>query len=381
MDHPEEQDLYLLYITDGCNLACPICDAKFNGKEGPSDISAKDLNQIIKKNPRKRFLLCGAEPTTRTDLTEIVKILKSRQDSVILYTNGLNLNNEIFLSELKKAGVSKILLSFDGFHEKAYEILRGGKLLDRKLKILELLKRTNTPTTLSVTVLRDINTDQIKKIFDYAISNENISDLVFQTYLLAGKAKDYFPQSSLMSDEVIDILEEQTQGAVRRRSILLSQKLFYAYMSFLSRRACFSSQSFWVFRGNDGGFISIDKLLDLGSVESKINRYSRLFSKNKLIARLYFIFILMVLVKNLILKYPGIFGKLASIIFYHMLNKREYAGINNKFLQIIFTTCCDLEKMDFKITDYCNSGMIWKDARDGMECVDGRWSYLLKKEN
>jgi len=382
MDRCLPQQTYMLYLTDKCNLSCPICSANFKGCEGVLDLSWEEIKEIVDDNPGKNFFLCGAEPSTRKDLVEVIRLLKMRQGEVFLYSNGLNFTNLDYVKKLKAAGLDKVYLSFDGFNDEIYETLRGEKLLATKMKVLEILKAAGVSVMLCAVLLKEVNVDQIKRLFDYALANDFICELDLVPYLLAGESADYLPDSFFMPHEVIDLVEEQTAGFITRQSIFLFQKFLYAYMAFLNRRICLAYNTFWLYREKGNQVIPIDRLLDLKSVESKLDTYADFFTKNRILARAYFLWILLILGKNLVIKHFALSLQLGKMLCLHVFRKNiKTRKSGSKFFKILFSSCCDATKIDFRITDYCAAGMVWKNNKGKVCWVDGLWEYILEREN
>lgn len=91
---------YLIEVTNRCNLKCPHCYQMPDNMS--KDPSIDYLLSLIKKWPDDGYplSLCGAEPTARKDLPELIKAIhelpgKSR-GSIMVLTNGVYLANKNF---------------------------------------------------------------------------------------------------------------------------------------------------------------------------------------------------------------------------------------------------------------------------------------------
>lgn len=371
-----QQSNYLVYLTRSCNLKCPIC-ALLTEKKDTLDLSIEELLKLACENRNSRFVLFGAEPTCRSDLCEIIKMLKKKQKIVYLYTNGVKLSNYNYLEYLRNGGVDKIFFQFDGFDDNVYKFLRGEKQLDLKLKVLGNLKKIGIPVVLNATIAKNLNGIEMGKIFNYALENSFIRTVNFTAYELSGYAKEFFPEGFLMPDELIDMLEEQTHGKINRRGMFLFQKLFYAYLSFLSRRSCFYIQFFWVARAQNSYF-SIDEILDLNSIEKNLDIYKKIFIKNKFSARIYFFLIIFKLIFTV--KIKRFLKDIFFIAISYALGVEEYSKKSKIFLQIIFSTGCDVHKIDLKIIKNCLNGIIYKDLSGKARIVDSDGFYSVRRE-
>ncbi|HIE43180.1 MAG TPA: radical SAM protein [Candidatus Omnitrophica bacterium] len=132
-------------------------------------------------------LVTGGEPTIREDLLKIISTLKKFGNHCSICTNGIKLSNPNYTRELGESGVDRVLLSFDGFGEGIYEVLRGRK--DEyyyKLRALENLEKNNIPTALQLTVAWGVNFDQIGRVIDYAKEHSFINGVWIKPLFLPG---------------------------------------------------------------------------------------------------------------------------------------------------------------------------------------------------
>jgi len=178
------------WVTARCNIQCPICYQAEN--ISLPDPILDDFKILLKRNPSKEILLNGGEPTVRDDLVDIIKLIKSCGKEVTIITNGLKLKNKKYLKELIDAGLTNVYISFDGFDRKTYKLLRGKDLLDDKLKALSNLKEEKVMTYLASVVEKNTNFDQIPKILDYAVLNNDFIDRIWFSCL--------YPSTTTCSD-------------------------------------------------------------------------------------------------------------------------------------------------------------------------------------
>lgn len=186
-----------LYISSQCNLNCPVC---YEGRAVFAEPSLAEIEEFLSRHKKKYIVLCGREPTMRPDLTEIIKLVSERNYAVLL-TNGLKLADYRYVQSLKKAGLYCVIFSFNGFDEKIYEAMNGRKLLAIKLKALENIKKVGLRASISVTLMRGINEDQLPAIYDFCIKNNSfIPELRIRTISDVGRSPqtDQFYLSELL---------------------------------------------------------------------------------------------------------------------------------------------------------------------------------------
>ncbi len=126
---------------------------------------------------------------------------------VSISTNGLRLlYDRGLVDELRKRNVV-VALQFDGFKEEAYEVLRGRKLLETKLQILDMLEREQFSTSLTMTAAGGVNDDQFAQMLDYLFSHDNVSSIMIQPAAFTGRA-------SLLSDRIRPLGIPEITGAL-----------------------------------------------------------------------------------------------------------------------------------------------------------------------
>jgi pyruvate-formate lyase-activating enzyme len=360
------QRRFYIYLSNKCNLNCPICLLEPNQDKLP-DISLFQFEQIIKKNKSSRFYLYGAEPTLRSDLSQWIKLLKRHGNLVNMHTNGIKLVDYEYLKTLKDCGLDYVSIQFDGFNDKAYNILRGQSLLDKKLNALENLRRLNISTGLNVTIAKGINEDQIKPILDYAANNSFIKDVSFASLSFIGSAnKNFSSDLLLMPDDIIDMVEKQSESKISRNSIFLFQKLYYALLSAFNMRRCYNFQQMALLRDEKNGYITFASFFKLGRLEKDLNKYKDLVKKNRRLAVVYLFYKLAV---NFIS--GNFFTKLKSIPVNILFPGRIlHMKIPSRLLLLSFGTVCDFYKYDSQIAQYCGQGFCFEGKHNNIILTD-----------
>ncbi len=360
-----KQKRFYIYLSNNCNLNCPICLLQPNQERIP-DISLVSFKKVIEKNRDSRFYLYGAEPTLRDDLKLWIALLKRYGNVVNIHTNGLKLADYNYACKLKEWGVDYVSMQFDGFEDTIYETLRGRKLLALKLKALENLERLDIATGFNVTIAKGVNEEQIQLILDYALRNKFIRDVSFATLSSLGDAKHNFSsEMALMPDELIDMVEQQTKGKIQRKNVFLFQKLYYTLLSVFKVRRCYNFQHLVLYKDNDHGYITLDELFGLKKFESVFSRYAKLVVKNRLFAAVYFLI-------NFFLNFFGknFFKKIKCIPFAMFIpGKVRNIKIPRRTLFVSFGTVCDYYKYDSQINCYCGQGFCFA-AKDRIEMTD-----------
>ncbi len=344
---------YIVNLTNRCNLRCPICLA--NAGSGRSeDFSAEALKQFLKGKRGYKIDLMGAEPTLREDLVEIVALVRRSGNIAALHTNGIRLADPEYLRRLLEAGVAEVHLQFDGFDDEAYRTLRGEDLLEVKRKGLDHLKRLRVPTDLVVTIARGVNEAQMKPVLDYGAREDFVKEVFFLGCRFLGRARGLSPQISMMPDELIDVLEAQTEGAINRQSILEFQRLYFALLSAFSVKKCFYIHHFIVFR-DPKGFVSLDKVFDLAGIQRHLFHFRDMKVKAHPMATAY-------LVASLMLEMLRGRNRrcLAGLMSYFkpFIRGFDLSRLSRRCLLLGFISACDAYSLDYDIARNCGKGSL-----------------------
>jgi len=163
----EKVTTFVLRITNQCNTRCSVCLDRENEWGGEVRVEDLEASPLFYK---RQIALTGGEPTTRSDLPEMIRLLKKRKNWVSICSNGLKLKDMDYVKKLKENGLDSVLLSFNGFREYTYEKMGGRKEeLALKMKALENLGKLNIATILQVTLSEGINREEIPSLVKFAL--------------------------------------------------------------------------------------------------------------------------------------------------------------------------------------------------------------------
>jgi hypothetical protein len=102
----------ILDILRGCNIRCRDCYNLQPDRIKPlAEIDAQ-LDALTRLRKLQSISIVGGEPTLHPDLVEIVRRVRRRGLFVELFTNGVDLNDQL-LAELKRAGTNVIFLHIE----------------------------------------------------------------------------------------------------------------------------------------------------------------------------------------------------------------------------------------------------------------------------
>lgn len=197
----------ILDLTSRCNLRCPFCFA-FGSEKELKELDINEIEDTLYRVKRCHVVLYGGEPTLRDDLPKIINNVSRLGFNPILTTNGIKLTRE-FIAQLKKSGLRRVLLQFDGLDSSIYKILRGRDLLVKKLDAISNLKKNRMSLDLFVMLVKGMNDNQIHKIISFASKNvDNIGTVYFSPVCFEGRMN--LKADRITISEVLTRIEEQT---------------------------------------------------------------------------------------------------------------------------------------------------------------------------
>lgn len=217
-DHEQHSCLTVVEVTDRCNLSCPTCYAMSSPTYGRHRTLAEieQMLDVIVENEGQPDVvqISGGEPTVHPQFFEILDIAKSKPiKHLMVNTNGIRIaKDESFVKRLASYMPDfEIYLQFDSFKKEALEQLRGEDLREVRLRALENLNKYNLSTTLVVTLQKDLNTDEIGQIIEYALKQRCVRGVTFQPTQQAGRLENFNPQTDRYTlTEVRSAILEQT---------------------------------------------------------------------------------------------------------------------------------------------------------------------------
>ena len=181
----------LLEVTNRCNLHCRFCFAK--GGENSEDPSIEELKESIdiisEKCGGPLIQFSGGEPTVRDDLPELIRYAKTVGCSYTqVNTNGIRIAEDPdFAGQLAASGLDIVFLKFDGVNDDIYTNLRGRKLLETKLRAIDVCGQLRLGVTLVPTVVPGVNDGDLGNIIRFATENLSVKGIHFQPVSYFGR--------------------------------------------------------------------------------------------------------------------------------------------------------------------------------------------------
>jgi len=259
-----ELENYHLYLSDRCNLACPIC---FTSRvSAATDLTIPQIEAFLRSRPvLKKVALLGGEPTLCPDLFQIISLVRAAGGEPVLCTNGIRFAEEpAYAERLAATGLREVHLQFDGFDDEIYLKLRGRRLLQVKLTALDNLARSGIRVILLATIEAGLNDAGLDRMIDFATSRPQIRGLVFRSAGASGapggkESLDIFPA------DILKMVESQTGGRIRVADVEAFQRVAIRLVRMFNASApsCFKDRYYVLYRGGCGSYVPVGDLFDL----------------------------------------------------------------------------------------------------------------------
>lgn len=220
--HGQQPCCVLFEVTQRCDLSCRFCFAAAGGGTAPPDpdIPAIDAwyGRLLDAGGPFNVQLSGGEPCLRDDLPDIVALGRARGFPFIqVNTNGMRLaRDDAYLARLADAGLSTVYLQFDGANDGVYERLRGGRLLDVKLRVIERCAELKIGVVLVATLVPGTNDGDIGSIVRLGMERSPaVRGVHFQPVSYFGRYAGTPADADRMTlPEVMQAIADQTGGLV-----------------------------------------------------------------------------------------------------------------------------------------------------------------------
>lgn len=199
-DHEQHSCVSVIELTDRCNLSCPTCYAESSPKHGRHR-TLEEIEHMLdivvaSEGEPDVVQLSGGEPTLHPDFFAVLDMARQRPiRHLMVNTNGLRVaRDREFARRLADYMPGfELYLQFDSFEEHPLRVLRGEDLREVRQKALEHLNTFNISTTLVVTLQKGLNTHEIGKIIDYALTQPCVRGVTFQPTQAAGRLEHFDP--------------------------------------------------------------------------------------------------------------------------------------------------------------------------------------------
>ncbi len=131
--------------TSSCNLKCPFCittHAKFEKGLMDFGVYKTIIDEGSEKGLNSLKLNWRGEPLIHPRLPEMISYAKDRGIIDVFFNTNASLLTEEKAANLIKAGVDRIIISFEGYEKEFYESQRVGAVFEKTLDNIKMLMKT-----------------------------------------------------------------------------------------------------------------------------------------------------------------------------------------------------------------------------------------------
>lgn len=206
---PEENPFQTIQVdvTHRCNMRCKNC---YIPNRDIPDLDAQWIYGILARLPnRTRIRLVGAEPTVRTDLPEIISMVRKLGHIPIVMTNGLKLARRDYVQRLKRAGCRTVYLSMNGgLDDDAYEAIDSMRCVSQKLAALDNLCEEKFYISLGMILVRGLNEPGLRPFYEAIAPRRQVYELHLRSI---GAQGNYMKSEPYTLPELRAVFEQQTR--------------------------------------------------------------------------------------------------------------------------------------------------------------------------
>lgn len=169
--------------TAGCNLECVHCRrldvAQQLMKDDLTTEQAFSMIDSIAEAGQPILVLSGGEPLFRPDIFEIAEYTTKKKGLMCaLATNG-TLVNETIAEKIKKSGIQRVSISFDGADPDTHDAFRKIKgSYQRAIEGLNHIKKAGVEVQINSTIARH-NAHQVKELYQLALALDAVALHIF----------------------------------------------------------------------------------------------------------------------------------------------------------------------------------------------------------
>jgi uncharacterized radical SAM superfamily Fe-S cluster-containing enzyme len=177
------------------------------------------LDNALRIKPRRQMSVqfSGGEPTMSPYFLDAVAYArKIGYNSVQAATNGIEFaKSKEFCKKAFEAGMRYAYLQFDGIGNDANGHRQVGNLFDVKLRAIENMHEAGIEIVLVVTIVNNVNNDQVGAIVKFAMENpKKIAFVSFQPVSFTGRDEDITPERRLRQRYTLSHLAQDVSRQV-----------------------------------------------------------------------------------------------------------------------------------------------------------------------
>lgn len=219
----DETMIYLVNVTNNCNMSCATCYAGSHAKLKEPYSSSRELLSALpeRAGPNRHVVFIGGEPTLHPELPDMVREVTRRGYVARLATNGLNLRHPDYTRQLAEAGLRWVFLHFDSLDEDINKRVRGRSMVDVSREAISACRSAGMKVQFGVTVAPE-NVGELGRLLEEA---QRLGVFWVSLYPVA-EIERVGESGSMYLADVLDALQEQTGGRIRSEDFVAASRLW-----------------------------------------------------------------------------------------------------------------------------------------------------------
>ena len=210
-------------LTNRCNMMCDPCFMDANQVGYVHELGWDEIQEILDNAredqaapPDVRAVLRRRADDEPALLRAVRYARKIGYNSVQAATNGIEFaKSKEFCKKAFEAGMRYAYLQFDGIGNDANSHRQIGNLFDVKLRAIENMHEAGIEIVLVVTIVNNVNNDQVGTIVKFAMENpKKIAFVSFQPVSFTGRDEDITPERRLRQRYTLSHLAKDVSNQV-----------------------------------------------------------------------------------------------------------------------------------------------------------------------
>ncbi|HOZ46832.1 MAG TPA: radical SAM protein [Candidatus Hydrogenedentes bacterium] len=361
-----------ILVTSECQQDCPYCSAEIRrGLYG--EMTWPEVLGILDKYGDVKYTISGGEPTLYPHVLDFFREAARRGYTTQLATNGVRLASREFCRELKEAGVREVRISLESVHREEAEALNLGEYFEPKLEAIRNIGEEGMVATLSPTIFKGLNEEQLFHILEYAKDKPYIRELTVAGFAWNGTGVGLPPGMMIAPDEMMDVIHRHYyQGD--RKDLFTFQKAMFAILHVRGFRLCLNSQVMIFARDKGGELRPIIDFVNMRRMDKGLGWWSRLGIRNRWLGGAL---LLPVLAAGLSLRTVPLIPTLLHLLWANLaqLDVHRYPA---RLVALIVNTNCSTLNADEMVGPQCMNGVAYKIAGQ-VEDTNASKAFLSKE--
>jgi len=343
-----------------CQQKCPFCTIDCADEKEDilwDELSWDELLKILESFKGGKLSLSGGEPTLHPNVLDFFREADRRGISAQLATNGLKLASKAFCEQLKESKVREVRLSLESVTEEDAAKLGLDAVVKTKLKAIQNLCELGVSVTLSPTIFKGVNEEQLYHIIEHCKDKPAIHALSVEGFSWNGSGVR-MPQEMMISpDEMMDTIHRH-YCKCSRKDVFALQKLAYALMNVVGFDLCLKSE-FMIFLRRAGEFRPLTDFIQVRRVGRMLDWWRRIIPRQRWIRGLL---LLPVLAGGITFKTIPLLPVLLRLVLANR-GRLEVHQYPSDLLVVALNTNCSTLNADSLVEPHCISAFYYK--RDG----------------